>query len=171
MNKSELLSWLREEDRQWKGFLDQFGSERLDQPGVTGHWSMKDIVAHLAAWNRGMVARFRAAQRGEPEPPPPWPANLQGDDDRLNAWIYETYHGRSVREVLDESDQIFQDLLTAIEALPDNVRIETVKGDMGREYYLVWLGDKRFPAGEFFDHFRDDHEAEIRAWMTRNEKQ
>jgi hypothetical protein len=30
----------------------------------------------------------------------------------------------------------------------------------------VWLGDKRFPAGEFFAHFHDDHEPDICAWLN-----
>ena len=166
MKKSDLLQWLQEENRQWEAFLDQFGPARMDQPDMTGHWSMKDVVAHLSDWNRGLVARLQAAQRGEPEPPPPWPAHLQTDDE-INAWIYEANRERSVREVLDRSHQVFQQLLAAVEGLPEDVRIETIQGSSGREYYLVWLGDTRFPVGEFFDHFHDDHESEIRAWLAR----
>ena len=170
MKKSDLLNWLQESYRQWEAFLDQFGLARMDQPGVTGHWSMKDVVAHLTDWSRYQVARLQATQRGEPEPLPPWPAHLQNDDE-INAWIYERNHGRSVREVLDESHQVFQQLLAVIDGLPAEVQIETVRSSAGREYYLVWVGDKRFPVGEFFDHFRDDHEPEIRAWLERREKQ
>ena len=100
--------------------------------------------------------------RGEPAPPPPWPAHLQTDDE-INAWIYAANHDRSVREVLDESHQVFQLLLAAIEGLPDDVRIDPA-------HYLVWLDDQRFPAGEFFDHFHDDHEPDVRAWLARIEK-
>jgi hypothetical protein len=163
MKKSELLNWLQDEYQQWETFLDQIGPTRMDQPGVNGDWSMKDIVAHLTGWNRNLVARLQAAQRREPEPPPPWPAHLQTEDE-INAWIYETNRGRSVREVLDETHQVYQQLLAVIEGLPDEVRIEP-------EWHLVWLGDKRFPAGEFFDHFRDDHEPDMRAWLARGEKQ
>ena len=99
MNKSELLKWLQEEDRQWEALLDQIGEARMDQPGVNGDWSMKDIVAHLTGWQRRVVANLQAAQRGEPAPPPHWPAHLEAEDD-INAWIYETNRGRSVREVL-----------------------------------------------------------------------
>jgi hypothetical protein len=34
---------------------------------------------------------------------------------------------------------------------------------------VVWVNDQRFPAGEFFDHFHDDHEPDVRAWLTRVE--
>jgi hypothetical protein len=168
MKKSELLKWLQEEYRQWEAFLDQIGLARMDQPGVNGDWSMKDIVAHLTGWQPRLIARIQAAQRGEGEPPSPWPAQLQNDDE-INAWIYEANRGRSAREVLDESRRVFQQLLAVIEGLPDEVRIDEVRND--RTYYLVCLGDERFPAGEFFDHFHDDHEPDIRAWLARTEKQ
>lgn len=167
MNKSDLLHWLQTENRQWEAFLDQIGPERMEQPGVAGNWSIKDIIAHLVDWQPRLISRLQAAQRGEPEPPPPWPAHLQTDDE-INAWIYEANRGRSVREVLDTSRHVFQQLLAAIEALPDDVRIETIRS-AGREHNLVWIGDQRFPVGEFFDHFHDDHEPEIRAWLAREE--
>jgi hypothetical protein len=166
MKKSELLNWLQEEYQQWEAFLDRIGPTRMDQPGVNGDWSMKDIVAHLTGWNRWLVARLQAAQRSEPEPPPPWPAHLQTEDE-INAWIYKSNHGRSVREVLGETHQVYQQLLAVIEGLPDEVRIERIEP----AYHLVWVDDKRFLAGEFFDHFHDDHEPDIRAWLARVEKQ
>src|ERR1041385_7027454 len=140
MNKSELLNGLQEEYQQWNALLDQIDPARMDQPGVTGHWSIKDIVAHLTGWRRRTVARLQAAQRREPEPPPPWPAHLQTDDE-INAWIYESNHGRSVREVLEDSDQVFQQLLAAMEQLPENVLEDPQR-------YLPWLEGNPFsPAG------------------------
>ena len=93
MKKSELLNWLQEEYQQWEALLEQIGPARPDQPGVNGDWSVKDIVAHLTGWQPTLTARIQAAQRGETEPPPPWPAHLQTEDE-INAWIYETNHGR-----------------------------------------------------------------------------
>lgn len=162
MKKSELLNWLQEEYRKWEEFLDQIRPIRMDQPGVNGDWSMKDIIAHLTGWNRWLVIRLQAAGRSDPEPPPPWPAHLQTDDE-INAWIYEANRGHSMREVLDETHQVYQQLLAAIEGLPDEVRIE-------QEWHLVWLNGQRFPAGEFFDHFHDDHEPDVRAWLAQEEK-
>ncbi len=162
MNKSELLHWLQDEYQQWEALLAQIGPERMEQLGVNGDWSMKDLVAHLNGWQPRLIARIQAAQRGEPEPPPPWPTHLQTDDE-INAWIYEANRECSVREVLDESHQLFQQLLAVIEGLPDDVQIEL-------EWRLVRLGDNRFSASEFFDHFHDDHEPDVRAWLARVEK-
>jgi hypothetical protein len=145
MKKSELLNGLQEEYQQWEALLDQIGPAHMDQSGVTGHWSIKDIVAHLTGWRRRTVARLQAAQRGEPEPPSPWPAHLQTDDE-INAWIYESNHG------------------AAIEGLPDEVLMDPV-------HHLPWWDDQPFSAGRFFAHFHEEHEPDMRAWLAQVEKQ
>ncbi len=165
MKKSELLNWLRDEYRQWEVLLDQIGLARMVQPGVNGDWSIKDIAAHLTGWQRRVVANLQAAQRGEPEPPPHWPAHLEAEDD-INAWIYESKRGRSVREVLDETHLVFQQLLAVIEGFADDVRVEHIEP----AFYLVWVDGERFLTGEFFNHFHDDHEPDIRAWLAQVEK-
>jgi hypothetical protein len=165
MNKSELLDWLRDEYRLWEELLAQIGPTRMEQSGVNGDWSMKDIVVHLTGWNRRLVTRLQAAQRGESEPPPHWPGQLQSEDE-INAWIFAANHERSVGEVLDGSRQLFQQLFAVMEDLPEDVRIEFVEP----KFHIVWVGDKYFPVGEFFYHFHDDHEPDVRAWLARQEK-
>jgi carboxymethylenebutenolidase len=168
MSKTELLDGLRADYLRLEALFDTLGPAGLDEPGVAGHWSMKDIVAHLTGWNRGVAARIQAAQRGEPEPPSPWPAHVQAEDD-INAWIYESNRGRSVQEVLADSREVFQQLVTAIEALPEDARAETLR-EYGRSFRVVSVNDKRFHASEMFDHYRDDHEPDVRAWLARLER-
>ena len=85
--------------------------------------------------------------------------------------MYESNRGHSVREVLDEADRSFQQLLAVIDGFPDEVRIETIQAAPDREFYPIWLGEERFPPGEFFDHFLDDHEPDVGAWLARAETQ
>jgi len=159
MNKAELLKSLEQEGQNWLALLEQVGPARMEIPGVNGDWTMKDIVAHLTGWNRWHVSCMRAAARGEAGPPPPWPSDLQGDDE-INAWIYDSHRNRSVEQVMDETHQSFQELRDVLESLPDDVRI-------AEKRHLVRLGDQDFAAGDFFDHFHDDHEADVRAWLAR----
>jgi hypothetical protein len=159
MTRSEFINELQQEYQQWQSLLEQIGPENMDQQGVTGHWSIKDIVAHLAGWRKRTVARLQAAQRGETDAPPPWDPQLTTDDE-INAWIYESNRGRSVREVLDESDQVFRDLLTAIEGLPDEVLSEPQR-------HLPWMEGNPFTPGAFFAHFHEEHERDMRAWAER----
>jgi len=168
MNNSELLNWFQQEYQKWEALIERVGPAQMDELGVNSQWSFKDLVAHLTGWNRRLVANVQATLRHEPEPPPPWLGHLQTDDE-INAWIYENNRGRSVRQILDDSEHVFQQLFTLVKELPEEVKIETVhQGE--REYYLVWLDDERIQPGEFFDHFYDDHEQDVRAWLARIEK-
>ncbi len=159
--KADLIRGLQEEYQKWQALLDQIGPARMNQPGVAGAWSIKDIVAHLTGWRHRTVLRLQAIQRGEPLPPPPWPAHLKTDDE-INAWIYQSRHDRSVRQVLDESDEVFQALLAVIEALPEEVLAEM--------HMQPWLQGAPFNATEFFAHFHEEHEPDMRAWLARVEK-
>jgi hypothetical protein len=168
MNKSELLNWLQEEHQQWESLLERIDLTHMDQIGVNSQWSFKDLIAHLIPDGLRSIASLQAILRNEPEPPPPWPAHLQ-TDDAINAWLYQTNHERSVQQILDESQKMFQQLFTVVKELPDDVKIDTVhQGE--RIYYFVSLGDQRIQPGYIFDHFHDDHEQDVRAWLTRIEK-
>ncbi len=166
MHKSDLVNWLQTERQQWEALLEQVRLDRMEQPGVNGQWSMKDLAAHMTAWNRRLAAYMQAASRGEPEPPPPWPAHLQDGDD-INAWIFEANHGRPARDVLAEARQTLEQILTVVASLPDDTPIEADHDSSGKAYYRVRIGGVRFPPGEFFEHFHDDHEANVRAWLAR----
>jgi hypothetical protein len=61
---------------------------------------------------------------------------------------------------------MFRQLLATIEDLPEDVRVEVIEP----AYHLVWVGEQRFLISEFFDHFRDDHEPDVRAWLAQNEE-
>jgi hypothetical protein len=162
MQKAELVRWLREREARWEGLLAEVGPSRMEQPGVNGTWSMKDLVGHLTGWNVWLVARLEAALRGDEEPAPPWPAQLEAEDD-INAWIHTHYRERPLEAVLAEMREVHARLMAAVESLPDDVHIEHIEP----AFYLPWVGKKRFHVAEFFDHFRDDHEADVRAWLAR----
>jgi hypothetical protein len=162
MQKTELLNALQEQYQQWQALLDQIGPERMEQPGVNGDWSMKDMVAHLTGWNRWLAIRLEAALLKEPKPLPPWPAQLD-DEDEINAWIYDENRRRPLSDVLEDMQQAHQQVMGAIEDLPNDVRIERVDP----AYFLVWVGDERFEVSEFFNHFRDDHEPDVHRWMAQ----
>ena len=159
MNKAGFLKDLDEENRQWESLLASIGEARMDQPGVAGHWSIKDIVAHITSWRRRTVARFQAVARGEPQPAPYWPSNLQTDDD-INAWFYEREHGKSVQEVLGDSRQVFQELRLAIDSIP-----EAVLMDPGQ---FPFLAGQPLTAATLFSHFHDEHEPDMRAWLAQH---
>ncbi len=158
MTKAALIAELNREHKQWEELLAAIGEARMEQPGVAGPWSTKDIVAHLTGWRRRTVGRLQATLRGEPEPPPPWPAQLQ-TDDAINAWIYETNRDRSLPEVLDDSRQVFQQLVAAIEAFPEAALFGPQR--------FPWMEGQPLSGAVFFAHFHEEHEPDMRAWLAR----
>ncbi len=164
MNKLELLQWFTEEQQKWELLLAAIGQKRMDQSGLNGEWPMRDLVAHLTGWQRWLVARLKAARDGQPEPPPPWPAELKTEDD-INAWIYETNRKNDVRQVLEDAHQVYEQMRAAIQDLPDDAQIKTIES----KFHVVWVNAQRFAVGEFFHHFYDDHLTDVRAWLSRVE--
>lgn len=161
MTKDELLKNLHEEQARWEALLDQIGEAHMDEPGVAEDWSIKDIVAHLTGWRQRTVARLQAAQRGPAEPLPPWPAHLQTDDE-INDWIYESNRYRSVHEVLTASRQTFQQLVSAITALPEAKLLDPQR--------FRWLEGEPLSAASLFSHFHEEHEPDMRAWLAQQTK-
>jgi hypothetical protein len=164
MKKSELLNWMQEEYQKWDLLLVAIGPQRMNQPGVSGEWSMRDIVVHLTGWQQWLVAQLEAALAGQPEPAPPWPEELKTDDE-INAWIYGTNRKKDVRQVIKDAHQAEVQMETLIQGLPDDARIETIDS----KFHVVCVNDRRIPVGEFFHHFYDDHLPDVRAWLAGKE--
>src|SRR5262245_32410620 len=82
-----------------------------------GDWNFGDMAGHLLGWRNRTITRLDALGRGEPEPAPPWPAELD-DDDVINDWIREQDFGRSPGELVAAYDRSYDRLATAIDAVP-----------------------------------------------------
>jgi hypothetical protein len=158
MRRAELVAELNSENEAYETLLGQIGEEHMEEAGVAGAWSLKDVVAHLTAWRRRTVGRLEAVAKGEPEPASPWPADLQ-EDDEINAWFHDRDRGKSVREVLSDSRDVFQRLRAAIEKLP-----EDALNDPSR---FPWMEGTPLSGATLFGHFHDEHEADMRAWLSR----
>jgi hypothetical protein len=156
--KAELIAQLNSENQDWEALLAKIGEDRMDEPGVGGAWSIKDIVAHLAAWRRRTVGRLEAVANGQPEPAHEWPADLH-EDDEINAWFHERDRDKSVHETLAESRRVFEQLRSAIEKLP-----EDALGDPAR---FPWMEGTPITGATLFGHFHDEHEADMRGYLSR----
>jgi len=158
MRRADLLAQLRSENEGWEGLLAEIGEDRMDEPGVAGAWSIKDIVAHLAAWRRRTVGRLEAVANGQPEPTPQWPADLHEDDD-INAWFHTRDRNKSVRETLAESRRVFEQLASAIGKLPEDALDDPAR--------FPWMEGTPMTGATLFGHFHTEHEADMRAYLSR----
>jgi len=164
VNKAELLEHLEGRYEEWRSFLDQLPADGMEEPGVNGEWSMKNVIAHLTGWNHHLVERLRAALAGEPLPASPWPSELVEEDD-TNAWIHEAHKDQSLAQVRDETDRSLREVLSLVAGMSTDIRIEVLH-NRGLDFHLIWVGEERFVPGEFFDHFRDDHQPDVEEWLS-----
>jgi hypothetical protein len=161
ISKKQLLAEMQSEQVAWLALLDEIGEENMTQPEVAGGWSIKDIVAHITGWRRRTVLRFRAALDPTVDMTPYWPAELDEDDevDQINAWIYKANRDRPLADVLNDSREVFQQLVAEVSALSDE--------QLNDPQRFPWLEGERLTGAFIFGHFHEEHEPDMRAWLSR----
>lgn len=73
-------------------------------------WSLKDVVAHIAAWQRSSSRRLAALGRGEPDPGPP-------ETDTFNESTREVALSRSWWDVRADAERVHDAFLETIDSL------------------------------------------------------
>src|SRR5438105_11459732 len=116
MNKRQFVDRLRRERSEWNALLAQVSPERKTQPGFVGQWSLKDLVAHVTAYEQWLVTWLASAKRGVL--PKPSVVNSQ-DVDARNALIYEANKHTPLQEVLDDAENGFRALVSELESRAD----------------------------------------------------
>ena len=160
ISKAQLLSEIQKEQAAWQTLLGSIDEARMTEPGVAGEWSMKEIVVHLTGWRRRTVGRLQAALHHQPEPAPPWPSHLQNDDE-INAWMIESNRDRSLSAILQDDRDVFQQLVDTLSAFPEGELMELLR--------LRWLEGQPLTGATFFAHFHEEHEPDIRAWLSKHQ--
>jgi hypothetical protein len=165
LSKKQLLAEMQSEQAAWLALLDEIGEENMTQPEVAGGWSIKDIVAHLTGWRRRTVLRFRAALDPTVDMTPDYPAELDEDDevDEINAWIYKANRDRPLADVLNDSREVFQQLVAEVSALSDE--------QLNDPQRFPWLEGERITGAFIFGHFHEEHEPDMRAWLDKVKKE
>ena len=155
MNVAELSALIRETSTRMELLLAQLSVAEINQPGAVGVWSVKDVLAHIAYWERYQVNILQAAARGET------PALVADDEtERNNASVVAQYYQRSLSAVIADWQQAREDLIEAIEDLDDE--------DLNDPNRFPWSAGRSLLDridGNSFGH-EQEHIEQIRAWMS-----
>jgi hypothetical protein len=163
-SKTELLERMRAGREEWDALIAQIPDSVRTEPALAGGWSVKDLIAHIAAYENWTAAQIRAANDGRAptnselygvEEMPPDPEGW--DLDRQNAAIYARYKEMPLAEVMTFSNQAFVDLLAAVEAVPED--------DIARTGAQTWTGDStllEIIPGQCYAHYAQ-HADELRS--------
>ena len=162
LSKTQILTELCNEQTAWEALLDEIGEAHMTQPEVAGGWSIKDSVAHLTGWRSRSVRRFQALLHHAPDFSPPWPPELQ-DDDEINAWIYESNRDRPLADILSDSREVFQQLVDTLDAFSED-ELQDLRRRLGLE-------EEQISGSMFFEHFHEGHEPDMRAWLDKVKKE
>jgi hypothetical protein len=122
----------------------QVNAARADEPGVCGHWSVKEMVAHMAAWDWEGERHFRELHAGG--------ENQPYDVESFNAAAVEERREQTWEETLDElrrANMTFAASLATVSA-----------GDREADSrYASWL---RAIVGHY-----EEHTTQIRTWLGK----
>jgi hypothetical protein len=157
-SKAQLLDELKDEQACWEALLGEISEAHMQEPGVAGDWSIKDIVAHLTGWRHRTVARFQAALRHESSFSTLWPTHLETDDE-INAWLYAANKDRPLSDALEESPAVFGQLVDTLSAFPEAELLDPRRFD--------WLEGEPLSGALIFGHFHEEHEPDMRAWLEK----
>jgi hypothetical protein len=166
MDKVEFLGAMRSERERWEALLAEVGEPWMERPGVSGDWSVRDIIAHVTAYERGLVEWLEAASRGESVG---FPVLDHPDVDYRNAAILRENEGRPLEDTLLESRRVFERLLQVVQALSeeelvDPKRTEWTVKPRWKECRPLW----KCIADDSYKHYHQ-HIPDIRAWLDQAE--
>ncbi len=105
-NKAALLALEGEAFERWTASIAGVPGEAPRGDG----WTLKHVVAHIAAWHRFAAERLAQLDRGEDRPP--------ADPDAFNARVYEATEAQGWDEVRAEAEAARAAFLEAVGAAP-----------------------------------------------------
>jgi hypothetical protein len=164
-DRGQILAALQEQLDRWQELLAGLSAEQIAAPLLPSPWSVKDVIAHLWAWQQASVARAEAALHDrEPEYPAWWERfapDPEEDVDRTNAWIYETYRDKPWSSVVADWKTQFLRYLELAKQIPEKDLLEP-----GR---YAWMGG--YSLLDSLQGSREHHEEHIEdllAWLREH---
>ncbi len=112
MDKREFIDRVKSERELWDELLSRVPDDLIQEPGVEGDWSVKDILAHVMWYEREMIGVLKGrALVGSDF----WALPL---DDRNDA-VHGEVSGMSLDEVRSEAARVFPAPVEQLELLPE----------------------------------------------------
>jgi len=110
---------LKRLDAAWHGFAESYASlseAQLMEPGVTGAWSVRDIIAHVTTWEEEALKHLPAVLEGRR---PPRYSVTYGGIDAFNALMTTKKAGLSLSEVFRQQGETHRRVIDVIEHTPE----------------------------------------------------
>jgi hypothetical protein len=161
-NKQQIISNLDQVYHRWLDLLKTFSTEQIQQPLLPSLWTVKDVIAHLWAWQQASVARANAALNDNlPDYPDWWKAcgpDPDEDVDQTNAYIYTANRDKDWDVVFTSWNQQFQHYLRLLQQIPEF--------DLVQKGRYPWMGAYALAdsANGSLDHHLEHYEV-LTTWL------
>jgi hypothetical protein len=155
--KRHILAALREQFEQWDTVLARLSDGESAAPLPSSSWTIKDVVAHLWAWQQRTIARMEAALADREPVFPQWSTDIdlatEDGVDRLNARVYATHRDHSWSPVYRQWREGFLYLLDISEQVNEQNLLDPSRYSWlaGRPLALILLTT--------YDHHQEHGEA------------
>lgn len=138
--KTELLAELNREWALIERTCASLVERQMLAPGAQGEWSMKDILAHISAWEKYLLDRLSYVMTGHP---PQYPIMTTWEDvHRFNAQVYAENKDRPLASVVVEFRSLYQGVVTVIQALDPHLLDQPYTYDFPDDHItlrqLIW---------------------------------
>lgn len=154
--KTALLGLIRRERRRLDDLLRDLTGAQMLEPALHGGWSVKDTLAHIAAWEQEFLSWYRAGQRGEIPDRPDF-----DNIDPFNRMLYERHRDRDLADAQAWSAQSYAEISAALEGMSED--------ELFQVGYYAWTGDA-YPLAAYArantDEHYAEHAAELSAWRS-----
>lgn len=160
MDKTTLLNAIQTERVQFEALLTPLSEAQLCSPTLEGGWSVKDIMAHIAAWELICARWLEEFLQGE-TPQPSERLDMQSNDR-----IYHEYRDRSLAEVRQLFDSAYRQFLRQVNLLTEAYSEEDLNAAHRFAWTESWPGYSLIAAiaDNSYEHYQD-HGKQIRRWL------
>jgi len=114
MTATELIAHMEATRTDMDNALAGLTDAQLTEPGVVGDWTVKDILAHLTAWEVELVTVLGQFGRGQKPRPVPW---ADEEVEALNAKWHVEYQSRPLERVLEDFEAVRLQTIRQVERL------------------------------------------------------
>ena len=108
-------------ERAWNDFEESYAGlsdTELTTPGVTGAWSVRDIIAHVTWWEEEALKHLPLIRDGGR---PPRYSVRYGGIDAFNALMTEQRRDLSLADVLRRHGEVHERLIAYVRAAPEEL--------------------------------------------------
>lgn len=116
MKKAALLESIRRERAELNAIIARVGEPGMVEPALEDDWSIKDVIAHITAWEQLCLVWVRTDHRGEG----PF---TQKSLDALNAKLHAENEGRSLEDVLADARRSYEEFVAMVEEQTDETLV------------------------------------------------